>query len=85
MTAYVTAIVSYILRFVQLMLLVRAIISWFPSVRLGKLHELIELFTEPFLMPVRRFLHRFSALRQLPLDFSTIVVYLIIEILLSIL
>ncbi len=83
MTAYVSAIVSYILRFIQLTLFIRALLSWFPMNRGGKLFELLYFFTEPFLMPVRKFLFRFPSLRQFPIDFSTIIVYLIIEILLS--
>jgi len=82
-TAYVATIVTYILRFLQIMLFVRAILSWFPIDRGNKLSELIEFFTEPLLMPVRRFLHRVQVLRQLPIDFSTIIVYFILEILIT--
>ena len=85
MTAYLAAIVSYFLRFFQIMLFIRAIVSWFPIDRGSKLVELLIFFTEPLLMPVRNFLRKFPALRQLPIDFSMIIVYFILEILISLL
>jgi len=83
MTAYLALIISYILRFFQIMLFVRAIVSWFPIDRGSKFIEFLAFVTEPLLLPVRQFLHRFQALRQLPIDFSTIIVYFILEILIT--
>lgn len=83
MTAYLALLVSYILRFFQIMLFVRAIVSWFPIDRGSKFIEFLTFFTEPLLLPVRQFLHRFQGLRQLPIDFSTIIVYFILEILIT--
>ncbi len=83
MTAYVAMIVSYILRFLQLMLFIRAILSWFPLERGNKFTEVLEFFTEPLLSPVRQLLRNVSALRQFPIDFSTIIVYFILEFLIA--
>jgi len=81
MTQFIATFVSYILRFLQAMLFIRAILSWFPMDRGSKITEIIAFFTEPLLSPVRSLLFKFEPMRRMPLDFSTIIVYLIIEIL----
>ena len=85
MTAWLATIITYILRFFQIMLFVRAVLSWFPMNRGNRFTEFLEFCTEPLLLPVRKLLRNVSFLRQLPIDFSTIVVYLLLEILIAIL
>ncbi|MDP4108964.1 MAG: YggT family protein [Bacillota bacterium] len=80
-----TYIVYSILRLLELLLFVRAILSWFPNFSQGPIFSFVYFTTEPVLAPIRKLLMRIQTLRSMPLDFSIIVAYLIIEILLEVL
>ena len=47
----------------ELMMLVRAVMSWFPQTQGGRLHQALVFFTEPIIMPFRALLSRIPALR----------------------
>lgn len=68
----------YLLSIVNLLLVVRCILSWFP-IGYNKFVEFLFNITEPILSPVRKLLSRTSY--SLNLDFSPIVAYLIITLL----
>lgn len=72
---------SMILRF---SMLIRAVLSWFPGNRNGFIHQVLAFITEPFVGPVRRLIGR-SPLGNSMIDFSFIVVLLLIWILTPIL
>ena len=78
--AIIRMIVSYGVRAFQLLLFLRAILSWFPMVQIGKLNEFLYYATEPLLSPIRGFLQRFDVLRSLPIDFSVLVLFILLEI-----
>ncbi len=70
-------IISYLLTFFELILLARVLLSWFPNIdRNNPIIRLVFDITEPILAPIR------SALPQTAmLDFSPIIVILIIQVL----
>ncbi len=78
------SVIFMVLRFFELMLFGRAILSWFPdsdNETLLKIQEVLFVFTEPILEPMRRFLYRFEWVRTCPLDLSFTAVFLLIIIL----
>ncbi len=68
----------YLLSVVNLLLVVRCIISWFP-VGYNKIIEFLYNVTEPILSPIRKLLSR--ANYNMNVDFSPVVAYLIITLL----
>lgn len=73
--------VSAIFLVLEIAMLVRAVLSWFPDLGGGMLDTLAYTITEPVIMPVRRFLERFESLRNFPLDVSFLVTLFILGLL----
>ena len=71
-------IVIYIIRILQLMLFIRAILSWIPGMQGNKFSEILYYATEPMLSPVRKLLFKFEKMRYLPIDLSWLIVYFIL-------
>lgn len=69
------------LRIFELLFIVRVIISWIPSAQMSSFGSLIYSITEPVLAPIRAVLHKIPALRDLPIDFSVLVAYLLVDVL----
>lgn len=61
----------------ELILLIRAVISWIPSLQDTRVYEIAYRLTEPLLLPIRKFLYRFEFMRRFPIDFSMIVLILL--------
>lgn len=76
--------IYYLLEAISYMLLARAILSWFPSVRQSKFYAILFQLTEPLLLPIRNFLSRTKA-GTMPMDFSLIIAYVIVAILQAVL
>jgi YggT family protein len=72
--------VYYLLEAISYMLLARILLSWFPRIRQSRFYAVLFQLTEPLLMPVRKLLMRTKA-GNMPIDFSVIIVYLIIAVL----
>ncbi len=71
-------------RLLELLLIARAILSWFPitqSPTVVKIYGFIHMVTEPIVSPVRRLLDRIPALRNVPVDLSILGAYLLLTIL----
>lgn len=79
-TPIITVIVFRLFQLLEVLLFVRAIMSWFPNFSQSKIASFVYFTTEPILAPVRSMLMRISALRNMPVDFSIIAAYLLIEI-----
>lgn len=74
-------IIYYLLVIVQLLILARALLSWFPTIdRSNPIVRFIFQVTEPILEPIRRLLPQGSMV-----DFSPLIVLLIIWVLMQIL
>ncbi|EPR12746.1 YggT family protein [Ruminiclostridium papyrosolvens] len=67
----------------EMVLVARAVISWFPISRNNKFVDLLHAITEPVLSPIRNMLNRSSIFNNSMLsmmDFSPIVAFLLIEV-----
>lgn len=72
--------VTVFLMFIQLAMLVRAILSWFPLD--NRFVDFVYAVTEPFVYPVRRLFEKMGWFQGLPIDISFMVSYLLITLLL---
>ena len=62
----------------EFVLIARALVSWFPIDQGNPIVSFLYTVTEPILRPVRDLLMRIPALQHLPIDFSILVVFLIL-------
>ena len=69
-----------LLSFVQIAMLIRAILSWFPID--NRFVDFICTMTEPFIYPVRRLFEKMGWFQGLPVDVSFMVSYLLITVIL---
>lgn len=76
----VKAIADGILMAVQIALIVRAVMSWFPFGD-NVISDIAYAVTEPLIIPVRRVLDRFEAVRNFPIDIAFFVTFMIVSIL----
>ncbi|AUS96186.1 hypothetical protein CDQ84_04880 [Clostridium thermosuccinogenes] len=74
-----------LLAFIEYAILARVLLSWFPISRDNQFIRLLYQITEPILAPVRNLIERTSSGRYMMLDFSPIVVFLIIGLIRNIL
>ena len=75
--------ISWFARFLSMVLLVRAIMSWFvrdPYSTLGKIYMGIIRFTEPMVEPCRRLLDRLNFNTGM-LDFSVFLAMILVQVL----
>lgn len=72
-----------ILGILELLILARAILSFIVSAIsssvIHRIYEIILTVTEPLLMPIRTLLDKVPFLQQLPIDFSPVVLLLLIS------
>ena len=72
---------SLLIDMFSLIMLVRAIFSWFPTENEGKLQRIVFHMTEPLIVPVRKFLWRMGWFQGLPIDMSFFITFILISIL----
>ena len=75
--------VTLLLSFVQIAMLVRAILSWFPIN--NRFVDFVYSVTEPFIYPVRRLFEKMGWFQGLPVDISFMVSYLLLTVILILL
>ena len=68
-----------VLSILQWLIIIRALCSWFPPVQQSAVGEFLYTVTEPMLAPCRNLLSRFQAGRGMMLDFSPLIVFLLLE------
>lgn len=68
-----------ILRVYELLLIARAILSWFPMLG-GVVMDMLYSVTEPVLSPIRNLLWKIPALQSFPIDLSVLVAFLVIDV-----
>ena len=71
---------SAILRVYELLFIVRALLSWFPGANTGGVGEFLYAVTEPILAPIREVLWKIPFLQGIPIDFSVLVAYILIDV-----
>ncbi|SHJ57315.1 YggT family protein [Tepidibacter formicigenes] len=69
---------GYFVEFLELMILIRVIMSWVPNARYSRFYDIVYSLTEPILGPVRDLMFRY--LNTGPIDFSPIIAYFLIKI-----
>jgi len=74
---YLIYIIFSLISIYELVLTVRAIFSFIPSLQETRVYEIVYMLTEPVLYPIRSFLFRFEFFRRLPIDFSMIILFLL--------
>lgn len=73
-----------LLRVYELLFIVRALLSWFPGANTGGIGEFLYAVTEPILAPIRQVLWKIPFLQGIPIDFSVLVAYILIDVIRSI-
>lgn len=77
----VAGIASALLSVLQVAMLIRAVLSWFPQAADSAFGDLIATVTEPLVAPIRALADRFGWFRNSPIDFSFMIAYLLIFVL----
>lgn len=77
-------VVILLLSVIQLAMLVRAILSWFP-IDSNRFTDFLYGITEPLIYPIRRLFQRLNWFQSTPIDMPFMVAYLLIFVLLMIL
>ena len=72
-----------LLSFVQIAMLIRAILSWFPID--NRFVDFVCTMTEPFIYPIRRLFEKMGWFQGLPVDVSFMASYLLITVILILL
>ena len=77
----VLAVLNGLIEIVTLLMLIRAILSWFPVVdRSSKIMSFIYMVTDAVTSPVRSVLDRFDSLRNFPIDISFLATYVLLHL-----
>ena len=79
------AVAEGVLLLVQIAMLVRAVVSWFPGGEDSVIGMVAYTITEPVVSPVRRILERFESVRNFPIDMSFFVAFLLVSMLSAVL
>lgn len=66
-----------LLNILSWLILIQCLMSWFPGARYSKIYEILNMFTEPLVGPIRETLFRYI---DIPIDFSPIVAFFIISV-----
>ena len=72
--------ISLLLSAVSICMLVRMIMSFFPSLEGGKVGAFVAIVTEPFIIPVRAVLYRLNIGQDSPIDWAFSLTYILIYI-----
>ena len=80
----IKSVVILLLSAIQLAMLARAILSWFPMFE-NKFVDFLYGVTEPFINPIRQLFVKLNWFQGLPIDISFTVSFLLISIVLTML
>lgn len=80
----VKSVADGILMVLQIAMLVRAVMSWFP-IGDNIISDIAYAITEPVIIPVRNIMDRFESVRNFPIDISFFVTFMIITMLSTVL
>jgi len=74
-----------LIELISILLLIRAVFSWFPTVRGGRVLEIIYMITEPVLLPYRTLFNRLAIGRGFPVDLSFLATMITLQIIAAVL
>lgn len=77
-TYMIASVVSAFLSIMQIAMLIRAILSWFPRAADSAFGNLVYAVTEIVVAPIRALCERFGWFRNSPIDFSFLIAYLLL-------
>ena len=77
-------LIIFTLKLFEILIVIRAILSWFPDARRTTFAKVIHNITEPIYKPVRNLLAKSIFNERIPFDISPIIIILIIELILQI-
>ena len=77
------AIVRYCIYALQICLLIRAFLSWFPGLADGTLGDFVYTVTEPLVSFVGAIIYKIRPLREFPIDLSLFFACILLSILLT--
>ena len=80
----VSNVVVLLLMAVQLAMLLRAILSWFPMDS-NRLTDFLYSITEPFIYPIRLLFERLNWFQSLPIDMSFMITYILLSVIIMLL
>lgn len=81
----VVLLIYYALRALELLLLIYCVFSWFIRDPNNKIYAILSAICDPILAPIRSVLERISFLNGAGIDFSPVVLMLIISFIMRIL
>ena len=67
---------GYFVQFLELMILIRCVISFIPNLQYSKISDFVYSVTEPILYPIRELLYKYANTGQI--DLSPIIAYFLI-------
>ena len=77
---FFTTLVSVFLSILHLLMLVRAVMSWFPTDDDSPIFGFVFSLTEPIVIPVRIILDRSETVRSMPIDISFFIAFMLLSI-----
>lgn len=75
---YLVYLLLTLISIYEAILVVRAICSWVPYFQESRVYEFAFKLTEPVLYPIRSFLFRFEFFKRFPIDFSMLILFLLL-------
>ncbi len=70
----------YLIWIIEILLVIRAFLSWFPGASTGQFGRKIDQLTEPIILPFRRLVSRSVILASSMIDVSFLVTIIVLEI-----
>lgn len=75
----IIGIAQAMLATLQIAMLIRAILSWFPISEDNPIVLFVTMLTEPIVAPIRALFERMNWFQNIPIDISFIVAYLLLS------
>ena len=69
------------LRFLEFALVLRCLFSWMPNLRGSRIVDFVYFITDPLVQPFQALLRNIDFLRTMPIDFSPLFAFAILQVL----
>lgn len=79
MLSFIIYLLNRLIGFYAAIMLIYCLAGWFVRDPNNKIMSLLALVTEPPLVPIRRFLSRFDFFRNSPVDYSPLILFLLLR------